>query len=254
MCLIVFALNQHKDYKLIFAANRDEFYNRSSSPAKFWDNYPNLLAGKDLKEGGTWMGITKQGTFAAITNFRDLHNLKLNAPSRGHIVKDFLASDYSMESFSEKLINTGRSFNEFNLLYGNVDRLFYFSNHNNADQKIENGIHGLSNHLLDTPWFKVEKSKDELEKIIKKNNISTEDIFKILSDNSLSPDDELPETGLDYEREKIISSIFIKTKEYGTRCSTVVTVDKNNFVIFIERTFNKDSTDYSDVNFNFQIE
>ena len=90
MCLIVFALNLHKDYKLIFAANRDEFYNRSSAPAKFWNGYPNLLAGKDLKEGGTWMGITKQGTIAAITNYRDLHNLKLNAPSRGNLVKDFL--------------------------------------------------------------------------------------------------------------------------------------------------------------------
>jgi len=254
MCLIVFALNQHKNYKLIFAANRDEFYNRPSSPAKFWDEYPNLLAGKDLKEGGAWMGITKQGTFAAITNYRNLHNLKLNAPSRGNIVKDFLVNDYSMESFSEKLVTTGSSYNGFNLLYGNIDRLFYFSNHNNLDQKIEIGIHGLSNNLLDTPWFKVVKSKNEFEQAIKKNNFSTENIFKILSDTTLSPDNQLPETGLDYEREKIISSIFIKTEEYGTRCSTVVTVDKNNFVNFIERTFDKVSEDFSDVNFGFQIE
>ncbi len=254
MCLIVFALNQHKDYKLIFAANRDEFYNRPSSPAKFWDHYPNLLAGKDLKEGGTWMGITKQGTFAAITNYRDLSSLKLNAPSRGYIVKNFLVNDYSMESFSEYLINTGSSYNGFNLLYGNVDKLFYFSNYNNVDKKIERGIHGLSNHLLDTPWFKVVKSKNEFEQVIKKNNFTTEDIFKVLSDSTLSPDDQLPDTGLDYEREKIISSIFIKTEEYGTRCSTVVTVDKNNFVNFIEKTFDKASKDFSEVTFSFQIE
>ena len=254
MCLIVFALNHHKDYKLIFAANRDEFYNRPSSPAEFWDNYPFLLAGRDLKEGGTWMGVTKQGTFAAITNYRDLRNLKLNAPSRGYIVKDFLVNEYSIERFSENLIDNGSSYNGFNLLYGNVDRLFYFSNYNNADKKIESGIHGLSNDLLDTPWFKVEKSKNEFEQVINKNNFSFEDIFKILSDTTLSPDEQLPDTGLDYEREKIISSIFIKTEEYGTRCSTIVTVDKNNFVNFIERTFNKDSKDFSEVTLSFQVE
>ena len=117
MCLIVFALNHHPNYKLIFAANRDEFYNRPSTPANYWDDNKNLLAGKDLKEGGTWMGITKQGTFAAITNYRDLHNLKLNAPSRGNLVKDFLINDNSIESFSENLISTGDSYNGFNLLY-----------------------------------------------------------------------------------------------------------------------------------------
>ncbi len=183
-----------------------------------------------------------------------MRNLKLNAPSRGHIVKDFLINDFSIERFSEKLIDEGAGYNGYNLLYGNIDRLFYFSNYNNADKKIERGIHGLSNHLLDTPWFKVVKSKNEFEQVIKKNNFTTGDIFKILSDSTLSPDDQLPETGLDYEREKIISSIFIKTEEYGTRCSTVVTVDKNNFVNFIERTFDKASKDFSEVTFSFQIE
>ncbi len=254
MCLIVFALNHNPNYKFIFAANRDEFYNRPASPAKFWDVYPNLLAGKDLKEGGTWMGVTKQGSFAAITNYRDLHNLKLNAPTRGNLVKDFLINDSSIESFSNNLISNGKNYNGFNLLFGNFDNLFFFSNYWNAIQKIENGIHGLSNHLLDTNWFKVVKSKNIFEQTIKKENFSSEDIFEILSDTSLSPDDELPDTGLDYEKEKMISSIFIKTPEYGTRCSTVITVDKNNFVNFNERTFSQSSENYSEAKFQFQIE
>ncbi len=254
MCLIVFALNHHPDYKLIFAANRDEFYNRPSAPANFWDDHKTLLAGKDLKEGGTWMGITKQGTFAAITNYRDLHNLKLNAPSRGNLVIDFLINDNNIESFSENLISTGDNYNGFNLLYGNVDRLLYFSNYSNAFQKIENGIHGLSNHLLDTPWFKVVKSKNDFEQVINKKDFSIDDIFALLFDTSLSPDDQLPDTGLDEEREKIISSIFIKTQEYGTRCSTVITVDKNNFVNFIERTFNNATESFSEAVFKYQIE
>ncbi len=253
MCLIVFALNVHPEYKLILGANRDEFYNRPASPAKFWDDHKNLLAGKDLKDGGTWLGVTKQGRFAAITNYRDLRNIKLNTPSRGNIVKSFLIKDDDIENFSKEIISTKGHYNGYNLIYGCADYLFYFSNYNNSLQKIDKGIHALSNHLLNTPWFKVVKSKNQFERVIQ-NNFAAEDIFKILSDTILSPDNELPETGLDKEREKIISSIFIKTKEYGTRCSTVITIDNNNFVNFTERTFNNNSKNYSEASFNFQIE
>ena len=128
MCLIVFANNFIEDYKLVFAANRDEFYERPSEQAEFWTEHPDLLAGKDLQAGGTWLGITKQGKFAAITNFRDLKNHKKDAPSRGNLTLDFLVNEIEAEEYYNNLKPTLNNFNGFNLLLGDVDQLYYFSN------------------------------------------------------------------------------------------------------------------------------
>ena len=152
MWLIVFANNFLEDYKLIFATNRDEFYNRPSEQAEFWKEHPDLLAGKDLQAGGTWMGITRQGRFAAITNFRDLKNHRTDAPSRGKLTLDFLINDSSPEEYYNRLKPTLNDFNGFNLLLGSVDELYYFSNKTEELQKLESGIHGISNAVLDTPW------------------------------------------------------------------------------------------------------
>ena len=254
MCLIVFANNVHPKYKLIFAANRDEFYNRPSEQAKFWEDYPNLLAGKDLQAGGTWLGITKEGRFSAITNFRDLKNHRNDAPSRGKLTLDFLVSSISPEDYYNNLKPTLDDFNGFNLLFGSVDKLYYFSNKTTELQKIESGIHGISNAILDTPWPKVEKSKKLLQNLIEKDDIHPWEVLNILDDSMIAKDAELPDTGVGMELERILSPIFIKSEKYGTRSSTVVMVEKNKNVTFVEKTYFANTGRFSNKEFNFTIE
>lgn len=253
MCLIVFANNFHKDYKLIFAANRDEFYNRPTGQAGFWSDHPDLLAGKDMQAGGTWMGITKQGRFAAITNFRDLKNHKDDAPSRGNITLDFLINDIHPEDYYYKLKTDLRSFNGFNLILGSINELYYFSNKIDGIKKIVSGVYGISNALLNTPWQKVEKSKQYLEKLIDQQEIHPGEVLNILKDTTIAKDDELPDTGVGLELERLLSPVFIKTVKYGTRCSTVVMVDKEDNVKFVERSYFDDIGTFSNKVFNFSI-
>lgn len=235
MCLIVFANNYHSEYKLIFAANRDEFFERPASPAHFWKDDP-LLAGKDLKGGGTWCGITKAGRFAAITNYRDIKSIKKDAVSRGKIVTDYLTGTSSPEFYSKGLADSANLYNGYSLIFGSVSVLYFFSNRTKKLEKVENGIHGLSNHLIDTPWFNVKRGKEFLEKAVNKGENLIDNLFTMLSDKTTSPENELPETGLDKETENKISSVFVELPEYGTRSSTVILVDKHNNVTFIEKS------------------
>ena len=253
MCLIVFANNVHPKYKLIFAANRDEFYNRPSEQAEFWKEYPDLLAGKDLQAGGTWMGITKQGKFAAITNFRDLKNHTNDAPSRGNLTLDFLINDDSPVEYYNKLKPDLNDFNGFNLLLGNVDELFYFSNKTEGLQKLQTGIHGISNAILNTPWPKVERSKRHLESLIQQEDINAWEVIAILKDTSIAKDEELPDTGVGLDLERMLSPVFIKSEKYGTRCSSVVMVDKENNVKFVEKFFFDGIGHFSNKEYKFTI-
>jgi uncharacterized protein with NRDE domain len=253
MCLIVFANNAHPKYKLIFAANRDEFYNRPSEQADYWTEHPNLLAGKDLQAGGTWMGITKQGRFAAITNFRDLKNHRTDAPSRGNLTLDFLTSDVSPDEYFNKLKPTLNNFNGFNLLLGSVDELFYFSNKTEGLRKLDVGIHGISNALLDTPWPKVERSKRHLQSLIQQEDINAWEVIAILKDTLVAKDEELPDTGVDLDLERMLSPVFIKSENYGTRCSSVVMVDSDNNVKFVEKFFFDGIGNFSNKEYKFTI-
>ncbi|MEJ2105466.1 MAG: NRDE family protein [Ignavibacteriaceae bacterium] len=254
MCLIVFANNTLKDYKLIFAANRDEFYDRPSEQADFWKDHPDLLAGKDLQAGGTWLGITKEGRFAAITNFRDLKNHRNDAPSRGKLTLDFLVSDINPEKYYNRLKPELNNYNGFNLILGYVDELFYFSNKTDGLKKLEPGIHGISNAILDTPWPKVEKSKRQLKHLIEQQNIHPWEILNLLDDTSPAKDEELPDTGVGLELERMLSSIFIKSEKYGTRSSTIITVDRNKHVKFVEKTYYANTGRFSNKEFNFTME
>jgi len=253
MCLIVFANNVHPKYKLIFAANRDEFYNRPSEQAEFWKEYPDLLAGKDLQAGGTWLGITKQGKFAAITNFRDLKNHANDAPSRGQLTLDFLINDDSPGEYYNKLKPALNDFNGFNLLLGNVDELFYLSNKTKELQKLQTGIHGISNAILNTPWPKVERSKRHLESLIQQEDINVWEVIAILKDTSIAKDEELPDTGVGLDLERMLSPVFIKSEKYGTRCSSVVMVDKENNVKFVEKFFFDGIGNFSNKEYKFTI-
>ncbi|HKI77874.1 MAG TPA: NRDE family protein [Ignavibacteriaceae bacterium] len=255
MCLLLIANKIHPEYKLIISANRDEFYNRPALQAQFWKDYPELLAGKDLEGGGTWMGITKSGRFSAITNYRDFHNpAKTDAPTRGLLTTGYLTGMKSAEKYSEKLRKKSFEYNGFNLVFGTIDDLFYYSNISNHLVKLSSGLYGLSNALLNTPWPKVTKSKEKMAELFSSHTLTAENIFKFLSDTETAEDEQLPETGLDIERERALSSNFIKTEHYGTRCSTVILVDNNNKVNFIERTFTPEDQIPGDVKFEFNIE
>ena len=253
MCLIVIGYNYHPDYKLFFAANRDEFYHRPSSPADFWNDEPSLLAGRDLKEGGTWCGITKNGRFAAITNYRDMKLIKKDALSRGRIVTDFLLGTSSPEFYSNELKESSDLYNGYGLIFGDVNELLFFSSQTKKTIKIETGIHGLSNHLLDTPWFKVRKAKELLKKAIDKGDTLVDDLFLMLSDKTISPENELPDTGLPKEIERNISSIFVETPDYGTRSSTVILIDKKDNVTFIEKSLDTETKKWTINAFKFEL-
>jgi uncharacterized protein with NRDE domain len=237
MCLNIFSYKAHPDYKLIIAANRDEFYARKTEAAHFWTDKPNLLAGKDLEQGGTWLGITKTGKFSFITNYRDPKSFNKDAPSRGALVSDYLSGSLGPEQYLKSLDDTQR-YNGFNLVAGDLTELCYFSNVENKIRKLDKGFYAVSNALLDTPWKKLVTGKNAVEAIINQKNFSANDLFFALHNEQKADDSELPQTGVPYEIEKLISSMFIKSETYGTVCSTVVLIDNDNRVQFFERTHN----------------
>lgn len=237
MCLVLMAYKVHPVYPFIFAANRDEFYDRPSQTADFWEENPDILAGRDLRGGGTWLGMTRQGRFAALTNFRDPSSLMTNAPSRGELVRRFLDGKDRPEDYWAHLEENGRRYNGFNLLFGRPDALFCYSNRHGGGL-IEPGVHGLSNATLDVPWPKVERGKEKLTKLLKsKRSLRQKDLFTLLTDRSKPADSLLPRTGVDLEWERVLSSMFISSPVYGTRSSTVILVDRRGKVSFEERSF-----------------
>ncbi|MFA5903922.1 MAG: NRDE family protein [Desulfobacula sp.] len=249
MCLIVFGYKVSEEYPLVLAANRDELYRRPTLPMHFWKSHPDILAGQDLEQGGTWFGIHKSGMFAALTNYRNPAAINPHAPSRGEIIIDFLNSKKSPEEFIHDFRSNARSYNGFNLIFGNADHLFWFSNVTDDIKSITPGIHGISNRFLNTPWPKVESGKKALEKSMT-TAPTPGHIFSFLKDTSVPDDDKLPETGVGLEWERILSPVFIKSDTYGTRSSTVLRVDQKGNIKITERTyFPENSPGYKDLDF-----
>lgn len=238
MCLINVHYDEHPVYKLIVAANRDEFYERPTAPAEFWTDHPDIVAGRDLLHMGTWLGITKLGRFAALTNYRDLRKVNINKKSRGDIVTDFLAENVSPEFFLETLKERKDDYAGFNILVGDADSLFYFSNKQAEIIEVSAGTHGLSNQLLNSAWPKVVKGRTNLrDYVLGHAIIDTDALFDIMSDADIAPDALLPNTGVGLDLERKLSSLFIKTPTYGTRSSTVLLVGHDQSITFVERTF-----------------
>jgi uncharacterized protein with NRDE domain len=241
MCLIAFAYDTHPDYRLVLAANRDEFYQRPTAPLAFWEDHPTLLAGRDLQQQGTWMGVTARGRIAAITNYRDPGHIKSGAPSRGHLVSDFLLGDMPPDAYLASVNRSAARYNGFNLIVGDATGLFYLSNYAASIRKIEPGIHGLSNHLLDTPWPKVARCKQRLAEALRTGGaVSEAHIWELLTDQTPAADDCLPDTGVDRAWERALSPIFIASPGYGTRCSSLITIDRQGLVRFTEITWQND--------------
>lgn len=239
MCLILFSWKTHPTYKLIVAANQDEFYARPTLQAQFWEENPNVLAGRDLEAGGTWLGIEKSGLFASVTNYRDLSSIKGSAISRGNLTKDFLASRIDPEEYLKKIANKKDRYNGFNLIVSDFTKFYYYSNKEDSIKNLDSGIYGLSNHLLNSPWPKVQSGKLLFQDIIKKERFNSESLFKLLQNIDQVPEHLLPSTGISKEWEQALSPIFIKTPEYGTYCSTVLLVDYDGNCHFMERTYAK---------------
>ena len=230
MCLIVFAWRVIPGVPVIAVANRDEFYDRPAAPAAPWPEHPNLIAGRDLEHGGSWMGITREGPdgprFAALTNIRAPGERRPDAPSRGELVADFLKGSLSVAEYIEVIAARGDVYNGFNLVLGDRTALYWYSNRAGDDprngQPLEPGrIYGVSNGLLDAPWPKVTRTKAQFASLLCQG--APEDAyFEMLADTTRAPDQRLPATGVPLDLERVLSAVCIETPGYGTRTSTVV--------------------------------
>lgn len=253
MCLIFLSVNDHPNYKLIVAANRDEFYGRKTAAVSEWKDHPGVIGGRDLEAQGTWMAMTKDGKIGMVTNYRDLKNINPNAPTRGLLITDFLFNGYEAESYLKEVHLKASQYNGFNLVIGSIDELYYYSNYQSKIVKLNNGFYGLSNHLLDTPWPKVRRGKEKMASVLLESNPDPSAIFEVLTDEKIAPDDQLPNTGLDIERERAVSAMFIKSPNYGSRCSTVVLVDRDNNVSYTERVYDLETFDHSERTFEWKV-
>lgn len=236
MCLIVFAWRVVPGVPLIAAANRDEFYARAAAPAAPWPEHPQVYAGRDLQAGGSWMGIGQSDEagisprFAAITNVRAPAEHRTDAPSRGHLVADYLAGSMTPQDYVAAIRGDSHVYNGYNLVLADRDTLIWFSNKGQDDprngQPLEPGIYGLSNAQLDAPWPKVLKTKAQFASLLCLG-APDEAYFEMLADTTPAPDQRLPETGVPLDVERVLSAVRIETPGYGTRSSTVVKLYAN---------------------------
>lgn len=235
MCLIVIAWKARDDLPLVVAANRDEWRERPAEPARWWSDHPEILAGRDLKAGGTWMGITRGGRFAAVTNFRDPSDKRSTARSRGELVTQFLLSSAAPAAFLSALAGRARDYNGFNLIVGDGRELWYFGSREGEARPIAPGVHGLSNHLLNEPWPKVVRGRLAMEEALRDRDPAPR-LFAALSDAGGAPDEALPETGVGIAWERRLASALITGADYGTRASTVLTVSGEGRIAMEELT------------------
>jgi uncharacterized protein with NRDE domain len=250
MCLLLLAYRSHPDYPLIVAANRDEFHSRPTAPAQWWSDYPKVLGGRDLVGGGSWLGVTSSGRFAAITNFRDPNSLSPERPSRGLLISDFLINSVSPVDYLVDLTQRGGDYNGFNLLLADRDGLWGYSNREGEIRGMAPDFFGVSNGPFDSSWPKVIRGRERLRAIVGGDNtIEIEELFDLLSDRRQAEDDQLPQTGIDLELERLLSPSFIVSPDYGTRSSTVVLLKEDGTLRFIERTFDPQGVKSGEVDF-----
>jgi uncharacterized protein with NRDE domain len=261
MCLAVIALGVHPCYSLVVAANRDEFHARPARPAHWGTEAPfaQILAGRDLAAGGTWLGVRRDARWALLTNVRGSGKFDPDAPSRGSLVPTILNDPRPATKQLSALATSataahGRAYNGFNLLAGDANSAVWMSNRAPTLQTLAGGIHGLSNALLDTPWPKLLRAKDALAAWATYGGEDFSPLFDALGDRAPAPDDALPATGIPLERERLLSSPFIVSERYGTRCSTVFAVGHSGHARLIERTFDARGAMTGEVAFEFAVE
>jgi uncharacterized protein with NRDE domain len=232
MCLILVAWRVHADYPLVLAANRDEFHARAAAPAAWWQD-PQILAGRDLSAGGSWLGVARDGRFAALTNYRDPALVQRAAPSRGELVPATLAAMMPVQLSLQQLRRTADNYNAFNLIFSDGERLAVFESVPGDGRMLAPGVYGLSNHLLDTPWPKLLNAKSALGAALTRLP-DERPLLELLRDEHQADDALLPRTGVSLDWERLLSSAFIRTPEYGTRCSSILLIDRHGRVRFSE--------------------
>jgi uncharacterized protein with NRDE domain len=236
MCLILVAWRVDPRFPCVVAANRDEYHGRPTAEADWWPG-GRILAGRDLQAGGTWLGVTRTGRFAALTNFRDPAAAAApEAPSRGTLVSDFLSADWPVSEGLAEMARRGARCRAFNLLLSDGRELGVYESTTGQARILEPGVYALSNHLLDTPWPKVRQAKSRLAEALAALP-SAAAMLDLLRDTEPAPDDQLPRTGVSLEMERMLSSAFIVGESYGTRCSTVLTFGHDAAAVFGEWTW-----------------
>jgi len=250
MCLVVLAFNVHEDAPLVVAANRDEFHSRPTQDADWWSDQPNILGGRDLQAGGTWLGAHRSGRFATITNFRDAATSRSKLRSRGHLVAGFLQGNQSPVEYLRTI--SPEAYAGFNLLVADGDQLAYLSNRGSDLQELSAGIYGLSNATLDTPWEKVERSKSRLGELLQQGRANETHLLRLLGDREKGPVNEVRSDRLPFATAHAITAPFIVTPKYGTRCSTIVRVDQAGTWHFLERRFAPGGNTVGESQFSFR--
>jgi uncharacterized protein with NRDE domain len=252
MCLVLVAWQGSANYPCVIAANRDELHARPTAPAQWWDGQPQILAGRDLLAGGTWLGITRTGRFAALTNFRDPEQRRADAPSRGRLVTSILESAAGVAEVLDHLRGVAASYNGFSVIFSDGKRLAVFESAIGGGRELGPGIYGLSNHLLDTPWPKVQNAKSRLSAALTDLRDSSA-ALALLRDDEPAPDERLPRTGVSVQWERLLSSAFVRAPDYGTRCSTLVRIDQSRRACFDEWTWDSTGAQIGMTSLQFEL-
>lgn len=239
MCLLVLAIDSHPEYQLVIAENRDEFYSRPTDVAGFWPEAPEVLAGRDLERGGTWFGVSKAGRWAVVTNYRDFHHRRYSRLSRGGLVSRFLQDEEEIAVFQDFLQNDDGHYAGLNFVGGDLQQTLFFSNTGGGTRYLGPGIYGLSNHWLDTPWPKVVGAKEGLNQWLQSGSTDTDSLFTLMADRKLAADEDLPDTGVGYDWERMLSARFVQGESYGTRATTLFLVDRQGQATFSEKSYDE---------------
>lgn len=254
MCVLFVAWRVRNDVPLVVASNRDEFHGRPTAPATFWADCPHVLAGRDLKAGGTWSGVTTNGRWAAVTNVRARRWMGFEAPrSRGTLVADFLRGDAPPADYAARAVAEREDYGGFNLLVGDADTLAYAATHLDAPRTLAPGLYGLSNATLDAPWPKVARGGRAFQQWIGQDELDEDALFALMRDEERAPDDLLPDTGVGVEHERMLSPLFIAGTDYGTRATTLLIIHADGRARFIEHSFGPNGTEAGIMAYDVQI-
>ena len=250
MCLLVISIRQHPKLPLIVAANRDEFHARPTQHAHWWPDHPDIVGGRDLQAAGTWLAMHRNGRFATVTNYRDAQRARAGLQSRGHLITDFLTTDTPPLDYLQSI--DGDRYAGFNLLVADRGGACYVSNRGAALRELPPGLYGLSNATLDDPWTKVTRTKAKLALLIEDNQVNETNLLRLLDDRDKASSDEVQTNGLTFAMAHALTAPFIVLPEYGTRCSTVLTVSDSGAVRFVERRFDERGRTTGETAFAFE--
>ncbi|MEN5209743.1 NRDE family protein [Stenotrophomonas terrae] len=240
MCLVAIAWKAHPHWRLLMAGNRDEFHARPTAALGHWPApQEQLIAGRDLRSGGSWMGVNLHGQAAVVTNVRD-PTAAAGGPSRGELIAGYLAGRQSATDYADHLVSKAPAFAPFNLLVADAENCSYLSNHPQARRDLTPGVHGMSNGALDAPWPKTRRLMGVLENWLATGNDGLEPLWAALADEQQAADAQLPATGVPLALERRLSSAFIRGTDYGTRASTIVAIGTDGGGFIHERRFGPD--------------